>query len=81
MSGCGADGRLCETCGKCADMHINDRWFCRAHARQGAIREARLEAFKKDAPPETIRAAGRWMEEALDELGVETLFDEEEGNQ
>jgi hypothetical protein len=69
---------ICELCGEPADLNINVRWFCRAHARQGAIREARLEAFLKGAPPETIQAAGRWMAEALDDLEV---LREEEGNQ
>jgi len=70
MRGCGSEDRVCEYCGDPAQMHINDLWFCWFHARQGAVQEARMEAFRQGAPLATIRMAGRFMEEALDSLGL-----------
>jgi len=76
MDGCGGDDRDCEFCGDPAQMHINDKWFCWFHARQGAVQEARMEAFRQGAPLPTIRAAGRLMEEALDSLGIGAIREE-----
>lgn len=51
--------KRCEFCNKVTMSGINGIPYCNAHLRDGLIREARLEAWRKTGDPDIIEWSGR----------------------